>query len=148
MAKVVDVPRNWSLSVAQPNPFAFNPSEVLQQRAENQVEYLSPEKRKSMKDYLSSSSINLANGQEKRYQSSDHFKSSNQALFANPGTSSQSNLKQMRDEINLKQRQPHVWMGRANEFKTYRRPEQATVHSSGLQPSHAHSNEKGVALRK
>ena len=150
MAKVSDAERKTSLTVTQPNPFAFNPAEVLQKLSENQAEYLSPGKRKSMKDYLSSSSINLANGQEKRYESSDHFKSSNQALFADPGNSSLTQLKQIRAQINfnLRRRQDNVWMGRANEFKTYHRPEQATVHTTGLEPTMAHSGDKGAALRK
>ena len=50
----------------------------MQKGADQSVDYLSPQKRKRMKEYLSNSSISLANGQEKRYSGTDHFKSSNQ----------------------------------------------------------------------
>ena len=56
-----------------PNPFKFDPNSLSTDHAQKTVDYLSPQKRKRMKEYLSNSSINLANGAEKRYSSNDQF---------------------------------------------------------------------------
>ena len=78
-----------------PNPFAFNPAKAQQSKADYQVDYISPQKRKNMKEYLSNSSINLANGQEVHFSSQDHFQSSNQVHLTNP-TSDAPSIDQLR----------------------------------------------------
>lgn len=56
------------------NPFAFDTVQAASQKLNNNtVDYIPPYKRKQMKEYLSNSSINLANGQEKHYSSVKHF---------------------------------------------------------------------------
>ena len=74
MTSAVNVKRSQNpLSTSAPNPFAFKPSDAEKQRQRNTVEYISPEKRKNMKEYLSNSSINLANGAEKHFNSQQQF---------------------------------------------------------------------------
>ena len=53
----------------------------------------------------------------------------------------------MRDELSQKARQPHVFMGRDNEFRTYRRPQQAVL-SKSVKDSTALYAEAGASLRK
>lgn len=74
MASAAKATRANPLDPGVPNPFKFDPNLVTQQSRQDQsVEYLSPQKRKRMKEYLSNSSINLANGAEKRYSTNDQF---------------------------------------------------------------------------
>lgn len=46
------------------------------------------------------------------------------------GVANSEQLRQARESNYLKQRQPHVWMGRDNEFRTQRRSENANVSKS------------------
>lgn len=54
--------KKTTLSQRDANPFAFQPEKYKQATNGNMVEYLSPQKRRQMKEYLSNSSISLANG--------------------------------------------------------------------------------------
>ena len=146
MTSAVNAKRSANpLSTSAPNPFAFNPSDAQKQRQKNTVEYISPEKRKNMKEYLSNSSINLSNGAEKHFSSQQQFQSSNQALLKkHTDRPSGEQLRDARDTNKSQQRIPHVWMGRDNEFRSYTRREMAIV---GKNHS-AYNNDMAAVLRK
>ena len=65
---------------ASPFAFHFNDENLKPDKA---VNYIPPEKRKQMKDYLSNSSINLSNVSDKKYTKEHHFASSNKMMGSN-----------------------------------------------------------------
>ena len=99
------------------NPFAFHFKDDSL-KPEKSVNYIPPVKRKQMKDYLSNSSINLANGSEVNFDKEDHFRSSNKMMASDLDKAIPYGLMtKERKETIEKNRQRHIWMGRDNEFK-------------------------------
>ena len=83
------------------------------------MNYIPPEKRKQMKDYLSNSSINLANVADEKYSKQQHFTSTNKMQVGSKLDQAvpYGMLAKERKETIEKNRQRHIWMGRDNEFK-------------------------------
>ena len=63
-------PTTLNQKSASPFAFHFNDDNLKPEKA---VNYIPPEKRKQMKDYLSNSSINLANVTEDKFNNKQHF---------------------------------------------------------------------------
>ena len=106
-------------SPGKDNPFAFHFADE-RLKPDKAVNYIPPEKRKQMKEYLSNSSINLSSATAgDRLNVSHQFVSTNKMQLGSKldQATPYSLLTQERKDTIEKQRQRHIWMGRDNEFK-------------------------------